>query len=213
MTPGEAVLAARRSILAGTRMSGLFAAIAAGLAIVAGTFALRDASAYSLEGPKWSNGNPVMQLELGSPGRTLLDGNTSWNTAVAPALDMWNQVLDGMQFGRVMNSTAAVASGDGVNSMAFSSTVFGSSFGSNTLAVTTYYYRSSTMVEADILFNRAQPYDSYRGPLRSGSYDIQRVALHELGHALGLAHPDQAGQHVDAVMNFDHERSLPAFRR
>lgn len=202
MNPGDAVLAARRSILAGTKMSGLFAAIAAGLAIVVGTLALRDASAYSLEGPKWPNGStPVMQLELGNPGRTLLDGNTSWNTAAAPALDLWNQTVANMQFGRVMNSTAAVASGDGVNSMAFSSTVFGSSFGSNTLAVTTYYYRSSTMVEADILFNRAQPYDSYRGPLRSGSYDIQRVALHELGHALGLAHPDQAGQHVSAVMN------------
>jgi len=128
-----------------------------------------------------------MQLELGTPGRTLSDGNTSWNTAAAPALDMWNQVVGRMQFGRVMNSTAAVASGDRVNSMAFSSTVFGQSFGSNTLAVTYYSYSGSTMIEADILFNNAQSWDSYRGSLRS-SEDIQRVALHELGHALGLAH-------------------------
>src|SRR5438874_4451536 len=100
---------------------------------------------------------------------------------------MWNQVLGGMQFGRVMNSTAAVASGDRVNSMAFSSTIFGSSFGSSTLAVTYYSYSGSTMIEADILFNTAQPWDSYRGSLRS-AYDIQRVALHESGHALGMAH-------------------------
>jgi hypothetical protein len=137
-----------------------------------------------------------MQLELGAAGRTLSDGNTSWNTAAAPALDSWNQVVGRMQFGRVMNSTAAVASGDRVNSMAFSSTVFGQSFGSNTLAVTYYNYSGSTMLEADILFNTAQSWDSYRGALRSGT-DIQRVALHELGHALGLAHSSVAG----AIMN------------
>src|ERR1051326_1534736 len=111
-----------------------------------------------------------------------------------------------MQFGRVMNSLVPVSSGDRFNSMAFASTIFGQSFGSSTLAVTYYHYSGSTMSEADILFNTAQQWDSYRGNLRFGASgtlitDIQRVALHELGHALGLDHPDQAGQRVDAVMN------------
>jgi len=158
------------------------------LTAAVGTFEPRNSSAYVLEGPKWPTGSTVvMQLELGTPARTLLDGNTSWNTAVAPALDSWNQTVGRMQFGRVLNSTAAVSSGDRVNSMAFSRTVFGQSFGSSTLAVTYYSYSGSTMLEADILFNTAQLWDSYRGSLRS-AYDIQRVALHELGHALGLGH-------------------------
>jgi outer membrane biosynthesis protein TonB len=175
---------------------------------VAACFALipHDARAYSLEGPKWPTaGGPIMQLELGNAGRPLSDGNTSWNVAAAPALGMWNQVLGGIQLGQV-TSNVPVASGDGINSMIYSSSVFGQSFGAYTLAVTYYRYSGSRMAEADILFNTAQQWDSYRGALRFGSNgyaiaDIQRVALHELGHVIGLGHPDQAGQKVDAVMN------------
>lgn len=177
------------------------------LVVFALTFLRVATEAYTFEGPQWPNGSTVvMQLSLGNPGRTLSDGNTSWNAAAAPALDMWNRVLGGMQYGKVMNSPASVSSGDRVNSMAFSSTVFGESFGSNTLAVTYYHYSGSTMSEADILYNTAQQWDSYRGNLKYGSNryaiaDIQRVTLHESGHALGLGHPDEVGQTVTAIMN------------
>jgi hypothetical protein len=148
---------------------------------------------YALEGPKWPNGsNPTVQLELGSAGRTLSDGTTSWNAAVSPAVDMWNQVIGNVQVGRVMNSTASISQGDRLNSLSFGSTYFGHSFGTNTLAVTSYSYSGSTMIEGDIVFNTAWTWDSYRGGLRS-AIDIQRVALHELGHLIGMAHSSVSG--------------------
>ncbi len=191
MTP----LLNRRSRFTGSRAFAAFLAFGLAAAFT------NVARAYVLEGPKWPNGsNPVMQLELGSAGRTLSDGNTSWNTAVAPALDMWNQVMGNLQLGRVMNSTAPIVSGDRVNSMSLGSTFFGHSFGSNTLAVTYYGYSGSTMTEADIVFNTAQPWDSYRGNLMS-AFDIQRVALHELGHVLGLGHSTLSTAIMNAYIN------------
>jgi Matrixin len=166
----------------------------------------RRASGYVPEGKAWPAGTVVtFQMGLGSAGRTLIDGNTSWDTAAAPALTAWDNITARLQYkGNVANPP--VSSGDGVNAVVFSNTVFGQQFGSGTLAVT--YWRSSgnNIIEADILFNRNQSFDSYRGPLRFNSRgwsigDIRRVFIHELGHALGLDHPDQHGQHVDAIMN------------
>lgn len=165
------------------------------------------ANAYVLEGQRWPDGSVVvLQLSLGNAGRILQDGNTSWNDAIAPVAPMWGQEIQRIQFTQILDSTVPCSTGDHLNSVAFASSVFGQSFGPNTLAVTYYRYSGSTMAESDTLFNQAMNWDSYRGPVQYPSQgfplaDIRRVFLHELGHTVGLDHPDDAGQNVVAIMN------------
>ncbi len=144
-------------------------------------------------------------MSLGNPPSTLQDGNTSWNVATLPAVTEWNASMDAVQFATVMNSTVPLKSNDGVNSVVFTDDVFGQSFGTGVLAITYYWTSGGAFTEADVLFNKAQTFDSYRGDIEFVSgrpiIDIRRVLLHELGHALGLDHPDQDGQNVAAVMN------------
>jgi Matrixin len=184
------------------------------LLVLAGLGTMVDnADAYFLEGQQWSLGTTVsiaMNLSATSaklqvkPDFPLEDGSTSWEGVFDAAASLWNQKVAAFAFAPyVSNNSNGGSLGNGVNEVFFGTTIAGSNLDQNTLGVTIYDYDPSSklIVEADIAFNSTMPWNSYRGPLQSSALDLRRVATHELGHVVGLDHPDSNGETVEAIMN------------
>ncbi len=159
----------------------------------------------------WDPGTVTVRLQLGSPaaGAFLADGSASYDASVQVAMQTWNSQINSVQFAPQVGTTGGPVDHDGINQIGFDSTIYGDAFDDNTLAVTLSYSLVSPRgdgtykrTQSDIIFNTKWTWDSYRGNLRVPE-DIRRVALHELGHMLGLNHPDQADpvQNVTAIMN------------
>jgi hypothetical protein len=166
---------------------------------------------------EWNKNRTVrIHLSINYPFGPFLDGFATLNDSAEDALNIWNQHLVHMQFQPIKNSPLPASDGDGNTSVTLSNTIYGESFGGGVLAVTLVSPRDAVLVEADVIFNAAYNWDSYRGPLmgEDGLFDFHRVALHEFGHVVGLDHPDQANppQSVVAIMN-SHISSVDSLRQ
>ena len=159
------------------------------------------ATGFAVFPQKWKNGEITMHMQLGSGAGQLIDGNSSWNSVATQALATWNGHIDLVKFATVRDSTRPNGDGDFFNQVFFDRTAYGDTFDDDTLAITTRWFIDSERIEGDVVFNSAFRWDSYRGGVRDGVVDLYRVALHEFGHVLGLDHPDENGQTVQAIMN------------
>lgn len=151
----------------------------------------------------WGPGAIPMQIKMPPTAGVLIDGGTSYATPILSAMQLWNAQLGVVQFAGQVTPGTSYATGNDINEIALDSKADDEAFGDNTLAITLSFRSGNTRTEADIIFNSAYAWNSYRGAYRDDPEDMQRVALHELGHVLGLQHPDKAKpkQNVSAIMN------------
>ncbi len=148
---------------------------------------------------KWPPGTVAVQIKLGTNA-----GGVNFDAAAQAASRDWNAVIGNLQITTTIAPPSAAAQSNNINEMVFADKAFDTAFDSRTLAITTTWtITGNERTQADIVFNTAYSWNVYDGPRSGISVDLRRVALHELGHLLGLDHPDQATppQTISAVMN------------
>ena len=139
--------------------------------------------AYTFMGSKWPGPEATFHVDI--PGASGL-----WNSTFESAMAAWDAA--GFKFYIVRNSYSDPCMySDYRNGVGFQAHVCGSAFGATTLAVTSVTYMGSETQEADIVFNANESWDVYAGPMDYYTADFRRVAVHELGHALGLGHENR----------------------
>lgn len=145
----------------------------------------------------WRDGSiPIaLEFESGTPNAAV-----PWSTIAVDAMAAWNAHVQRVQLTPAA-STSRPWYDNGRNELFFDDKVYGQSFGRGVVAVTIITVDAGEHVEADVVCNRTMTWSAYGGALRPGTADFRRVAIHELGHVLGLDHPDEAGQQVSAIMN------------
>lgn len=164
--------------------------------------------AFELSGNFWEFAQATFHVNISGTSPS----GTTWNEAFIRSMDAWTDATE-FEFLFVnefvdpcIDRGGPLDFGDDITGVDFTDTVCGTEFNANVLAVTltagVCLNQACTggfkITDADIVFNNNEPWDVYGGPLRfDDTADFERVALHELGHAIGMTH---VGEDIDAIM-------------
>lgn len=132
---------------------------------------------FSYGGFRWvnSSGDPIVPYRINeNTSDTAGEG-----AAVIAAANTWNAAGASLSFRYGGAHTNTTSSFDSSNQILWETT------GSTYLAASYNWFEGSEMLECDIVFNDSYTW-STSSPPTAGAYDIQSIALHELGHWLNL---------------------------
>ncbi len=144
-----------------------------------------NSNAYWLSGKKWTQLNPQVKMSVNAAGSGLT--GAQMRGAVSAAAETWDAATNQNLFsdGGAVDTTAVQGKYDKQNVVSF----LKYNPGCTALASAGTWYRLTKVggyypiVESDIAFNSNYKWTTTGA---SGAYDFQSVALHEMGHTIGL---------------------------
>src|SRR5262245_42119558 len=134
----------------------------------------------------WPTPQTTMYIGMGAP----------WDDAFIAATDLWNSntVFKFTNVRQAADPCSNPNNAPPINGAKFAADECGTPWGRGTLATTATWSKNGVVTQAGISFNSTLTWNVYDGPFATGEWagvqDFRRVALHELGHVIGLSHED-----------------------